>query len=212
MSLGIAIEIEDNASPAFLRVAAAVQEPDVRKVMGRAIATELRRHFSRLDQERPNRLGGKRTHFYGEVRRAVQQPELVAGDGVKVAIDHVGIAQRYFGGTITPEKSGGWLTIPARSEAHGMRAREFDDLHFVFFRAGLAALVQNEQTSLGGRVHGSVTARGRRKKQTIGGGIFYWLKKSVTQRGDKSVLPDEASLQSAALDAAGDYLDERMHP
>ena len=95
MALAPYISFDDPRKyPPLLRLSDGVKRPDVRRVMGRAIAGVLRRHFTKLDEERPNALGGKRTHFYGQVRRSVQQPELLGGDGVKVAINHVGIAQR----------------------------------------------------------------------------------------------------------------------
>ncbi|MCX6952917.1 MAG: hypothetical protein NTV51_12245, partial [Verrucomicrobia bacterium] len=169
------IAVEGDARPEFARVIDNLRRPDLRKVMGRALATKLRTHFTELDRTRPNQIGGKRTHFWGDVRRSVQQPQLIGGDGILVAINHVGAAQRYFGGDIEPV-NGDWLTIPARAEAYGKRAREFDDLHFVFFRRGLAALVQNESTT--------IELNQNRKKdrgigpiapETTGGGIFYWL-------------------------------------
>jgi len=113
--------------PPLLRLADGVKRPEVRRVMGRGVATRLRKHFSELDSKRANRLGGKRTHFYGEVRKSVQNPLVEAPDGVMVAINHVGIAQRYFGGVIEA-KPGSKLTIPVHPEAHGKRAREFNDL------------------------------------------------------------------------------------
>jgi hypothetical protein len=156
------------------------------------VANTLRKHFSKLDRQRPNRLGGTRTHFYGQVRRSVQQPVLLGGDGVKVSIPHVGIAQRYFGGKIEA-KDDGWITVPASTETHGKSAREFDDLDFVLFRPDLAALVQREQSDL---------ATG----ETTGDGVFYWLKKEVEQKEDKSVLPTDEDLQTAAVAAGEKYL------
>lgn len=210
MSLATTITFDDPRKyPPLLRLAAYIKDPNTRKVMGRGVATELRKHFSRLDEQRPNKLGGKRTHFWGQVRRSVQQPELVGGDGLKIAINHVAAAQKYFGGDIEPVDAD-WLTLPARAESYAHRAREFDDLHFVLFRSSLAALVQNEQTSLGGRVHGSVTEKGRTKGETTGGGIFYWLVKHVHQDPDETVLQPETSggvtLQQAALTAGEEYV------
>lgn len=205
MAVAVAVSYPDPSRfPPLLRLSAGVQRPDVRRVMGRAIATKLRQHFTKLDGERSNKLGGKRTHFYGNARRAVQQPELFGGDGVKVAINHVGIAQRYFGGEIKPGPGKEWLTIPARAETHGRRAGEFDDLHFERYRSDLAALVQNAQTRLGGRVDGSVTERGATGE--TGGGIFYWLVKEVYQKEDPTVLPPEEELQDAGLNAGEDYV------
>ncbi len=207
MSFGFTIDVSGDARPQFARVIDNLRRPDLRKVMGRAIATKLRTHFSERDKTKPNKLGGKRTHFWGDVRRSVQQPQLIGGDGIQVAVNHVGAAQSFFGGDIEPVNVD-WLTIPARAESYGKRAREFDDLHFVFFRAGLAALVQNEQTSL-------VRPNQNRKKdrgvgpiapETTGGGIFYWLVDHVYQKPDPTVLPEEEELRDVAFDAGDKYL------
>lgn len=194
MSVAITIGIQDDASTPLLRLGNAIQRGAVRMVMGRAVVRQLKAHFGKLDDERPNKLGGKRTKFYEQVGKSVQQPELIGGDGVKIAINQVGFAQRLFGGDITVGENGTkeWFTVPARAEAYGHRARQFNDLHFVFFREGLAALVQNEQTTLGRK-----KKDGTRSGKTTGGGIFYWLVKSIHQEPDPTVLPPE---EGAAVD------------
>ncbi|MBI4027887.1 MAG: hypothetical protein HY360_23080 [Verrucomicrobia bacterium] len=172
----------------------------VRSVGGRALVNTLRAHFFRLDRERANQLGGKRTHFYGQVARSVQDPRL-DGDTINVSINHIGIAQRYFGGEITPKKAK-YLTIPARAEAYGKRAREFDDLQILFGRGGPVALVQREQLEI---TLGRKRKKGDRKVETeeiVGGGIFYWLVKSVTQKPDPTILPPENELLADARAAA----------
>jgi hypothetical protein len=206
MSLGITIDIPDPATlPSLLAIGRGVQNPELRQAAGRGITNALVDHFDHLESTRPNKLGGKRTHFWAKVAAAVHQPELVGGDGVKVAIDHAGAAQRYFGGTIRPTKKQ-WLSLPARTEAYGNDARKHKDLHFVLFRRGLAALVQNQQTSL---------AIGRRRKdgsrkishgETTGGGIFFWLVKEVHQQPDKTVLPAKTELIRAALEGGEQYI------
>jgi len=195
MSLAQVLTIEkDDASPHLQRLTAAIRHPDVRKTMGRAVATRVKKHFASLDRERPNAMGGERTHFYEGAASAVQQPQLVGGDAVRVDINHLGIAQRFYGGEITPQH-GNWLTIPARAEAYGHRAREFSDLHFVLFRNDLAGLVQTE----GDTGRGSVDSRGE------GGGVFYWLVTRVYQKPDPTVLPPADELRDEALAAGDDY-------
>ncbi len=184
----IVTTVEDQATPMFQRLGAAVQRPDIRRVMGRAIATRLRKHFSQLDAERPNKLGGTRTHFYGQARRGVQQPDLT-GDGVKVAINNVGIAQRYFGGDITP-KVAKWLTLPVHPEAYGHRAREFGDLDFVPLDGQRRAmLVRSSPDSPSGI-----------------GEVFFLLVKRVHQEPDPTVLPSSEDLQGEALQAGDSHL------
>ncbi|MFA5263061.1 MAG: hypothetical protein WC378_04495 [Opitutaceae bacterium] len=174
--------------PPLLRLSEGVQRPDIRKVMGRAIGGTLRKHFTDLDSARANELGGKRTHFYAAARRAVQQPELVGGDGVKVAINQVGIAQRYFGGDIEAP-SRGKLTIPVHPEAYGHRAREFSDLHPIYFEDGSGILVRDHTESKGNI-----------------GEVFYRLVKRVHQEKDPDVLPTEEELQDTALQAGEGHM------
>ena len=177
--------------PPLLRTADGVRRPDVRRVMGRAIVTGLRQYFTKLDRERPNELGGTRTHFYGQVRRSVQQPELYGGDGVLVSINHVGIAQRYFGGEIEA-KPGHYLTIPVHPEAYGHRAREFADLEPIFFDDGRGILARPNADSKNGI-----------------GEVYYLLRQRVNQPEDPTVLPPEEgpdSLRTAALNAGEEYI------
>lgn len=205
--LTLTLTPQDDARPQFARVVRSLERGDLRRVMGRAAAAVLRKHFSLRDQE-GNRLGGKRTHFWGQVRRSVQQPELIGGDGIKIAINHVGFAQKVFGGVIEPV-NGDWLTLPARTESYGKRAREFDDLHFVFFRTGLAALIQNEQTSIARPNQNRKKDRGVGPvaPETTGGGVFFWLVDSVRQDADPEALPPEGEFMDTVPQAGADYLD-----
>jgi hypothetical protein len=179
----------------------------VRSVGGRALVNTLRAHFFRLDRERPNQLGGDRTHFYGQVARSVQNPR-AEGDAIRVSINHIGIAQRYFGGDITPKRAK-YLTIPARAEAYGKRAREFDDLQILWGKRGPVALGQREQLQ---STLGKKNKKGTRpveNEQIVGGGIFYWLVKSVTQPPDPTVLPPENELLADARKAAAAEIDRQ---
>lgn len=192
MSLGLQLQLKDDATPAFRRLTAGIQRPGVREAMGQAIGGKLRTHLRRLDRERRNKLGGRRTNFYGRAVKAVQKP-VVLPNGVSVSINHQGLAQRYFGGDIEPVNKD-WLTIPARAEAYGMPAGEFSDLKFVKFRSDLAALVQRDQSNLATR-------------EEDGGGIFYWLVKRVHQEADPSVIPTDQELTAAAVAAGSGQLD-----
>lgn len=190
MSIQSVISFPDPAKlPPLLRLSEGVKRPDIRKVMGRAIATLLRKHFTQLDGERANKLGGRRTHFYGQVRRSVQQPQLVAGDGVAVAINHVGIAQRYFGGDIVP-KVAKWLTLPIHPDAYGFRAREFSDLFFIPGEDGRRAWL----------------ARDTDGDSSTPGEFMYLLVRRIHQEPDPTVLPPEEEQQAAALEAGENHM------
>ena len=205
MSLSLHLTVSDHVSGPLQRLGAAVRGPEVRKVMGRGVATTLRKHFTALDEERANTMGGRRTHFYGQVRRSVQNPALVGDSAVSVSINHVGIAQRYFGGTIeaAPGKA---LPIPARTEAYGRRPGEFNDLHLVVFKSlGLAALVQRDQTAVSIGRRRKDGSRQVKQGAERGGGVFFWLVKRVYQQPDPTVLPTDEELQSSATAAGLDY-------
>jgi hypothetical protein len=204
MSFSLHVTIDDGISGPLQRLGQATRSPEVRKVIGRAVANDLRQHFSKLDQERPNQMGGRRTHFYGQARRSVQNPVLLGDAGVSVSINHVGVAQRYFGGTIYAQP-GKALSIPARAESYGRRPGEFTDLHLEVFKSlGLAALVQNDQTSISIRKKKG-GGRSVKRGEEQGGGVFFWLVKRVTQDADPSVLPTDAELQEAASTAGLEY-------
>lgn len=195
MALAPVVTFDDPRKfPPLLRLANAIERPDVRRVMGRAIATALRKHFTKLDRTRANKLGGTRTHFWGQVRRSVQQPQLLAGDGVMVSINHVGIALQYFGtadmpGGVMRPKNANFLTIPVHPEAHGRRAREFDDLEPIFFDDGTGVLARPHSESKSGI-----------------GEVYYRLTKKVRIKGDPSVLPAEEDLQAEAFTAGEEHV------
>ena len=190
---GIGIDItfpDPEKLPAIFNLARGLRRPDTLMVMGRAVATLLRKHFTELDKDRPNKLGGERTHFWGKARRSVQQPELVSGDAAKVSITAIGVAQRYYGGDIVPHTAKA-LTIPVHPSAYGHRAREFDDLEYIPSKSGksLAILARPNSAS----AHGI-------------GEVYYVLVRRVHQKADPTVLPTETEIDEAALNAGETYL------
>lgn len=210
MSATLQIEVKDEASPAAKQFAAGLKSSDLRAVMAKALKIALQGHLQKLDGERANALGGRRTHFYAQAGQSVNQIETGAAE-IQIAISQVGFAQRYFGGTIRagtgtssftgrPTK---YLAIPARSESYGKRPGEFSNLHFIAFRSGSAALVESPATKLAKQRGGGFRSGG-----SLGGAVVFWLVKEVTQKADPSVLPEEDALLGAAVDAAAEYLDQ----
>lgn len=98
----------------------------VQEAAARGAANVVQDHFVELDKK-GNKLGGKRTHYWGEARNSVNV--ISDSEGSRVNISKVGVALHYYGGTVVPTKKKA-LTIPVRAEYHGYRAGEFD-LHFV---------------------------------------------------------------------------------
>ena len=171
MSLALELKIPvDTASPALARIEKALGDGSVARVAGRSLRNTVRSHLFAKNTTSPNRLGGTRTNFYASAARGVQNPS-VSGNVATVSINQVGIRQRYYGGRIDA-KPGKLLTIPADASAHGRRAREFSNLHAIYFRGGqsVGALVDaNDQ-------------------------VMFWLSRFVVQKPDPSVLPTEAAM------------------
>lgn len=218
--MNISVTIRDQASPALLAQLRGVQSGDFLKVGARGVANLCRAHFDQLDQSRANELGGRRTHFWRQVKKSVQNPT-VAGNTATVSINHVGIRQRLQGGVIRPGKSINpktgkqtrFLAIPLRAEAYGMRPAERDDLELVptkeggldFARGGL--LVQSRQTLLK-KVRRKDGVRMRAAGE-VGGLAMFALVMQVYQSPDPSVLPTTNAMNAAAVAAMSQLLAAR---
>lgn len=173
MSLGIAIRVSGEGAEIPGRVRAAIAPARLNPVIGRAAVNTITAHLRRLNRERPNALGGKRTNYYATAARGTSFA-LVGDNEVVVSIAQRGIRQRVFGGTLRP-RAAKFLTIPAIPEAYGKRAREIPGLEFALL-GGKPALVR-----------------------PVAGGepeVVFWLRRSVTQRPDPTVLPEAATLRA----------------
>lgn len=178
------IQITGDAIPWTKRIKAAMDSPRMLKVMAAEGAKTVRGHFRELDQQRHR--GGSHHYYAGAARATTHE---VSGRDAHIVIDHVGIAQRFHGGTIRARKAGA-LTIPVKgSDAEGRRASEFDNLFVVKrdnsgdFKGFLARMVGDEMEPL------------------------FWLRKSVEQKADPSVLPTDTELMDDMTDAMNRELD-----
>lgn len=197
----IAIRINDQASPNLRALMNQVRGPVGLKVASRGVAVSLRDHFDTLDQNNPNKLGGRRIHFWRQVRRSVQTP-IVRGDVGVIGINHVGIRQKIEGGEIRPVNRK-FLTIPARAEAYGKRARELN-LNFAVTDRG-PALVEPLVTRI--RFRRTKSGGTRMKAGDIEGGrVMFWLVRRVVQRPFLGALPTERTMGEAAERALSGYI------
>lgn len=163
--MSLTINMQDQLSPAIEQLLQNMQPARLHTIIARAAANLTRDHFAELDRDRPNKLGGKRTHFWREASRATTHK--ADESTAKVVIDHLGAALQYFGGDITPVEST-YLTIPASPEAHGKGPREFEDLEYRPYK--------------GPRARGALV---------LGEEVMYWLVESVHLDPDPDVLPTE---------------------
>jgi hypothetical protein len=210
MSFSTDISITDKATPVLEAQLKKLSPRFVNRIAGRAGQNFVRDYLFKFNTSHPNKMGGDRTNFYAQAARGTTW----ASDEIKavISINQVGIRQRWLGGEIKARK-GKYLTIPARAEAYGKRAREFPDLTLVFI-GGKPALVQANQTVLKDRVRekaekvrkqkglNSVTVEAGGLLHTLkqlrgaetGGAVYYWLVPSVVQRGDQNVMPPHEKL------------------
>ncbi len=203
--LAVRIDLTDHATPVVRAIGRALAPERLNPVVGRAGVNAFRTALFEANRTKPNALGGTRTNFYADAARGTHFDDV--GDGVLISVNQVGIRQRVLGGTITPKKAK-FLTIPARAEAHGKRAREFNDLVIVFGRGGQpVALARAAQSLLSVRRDKTTGSRiGTSKKGNAGGEILFWLVKSVTQRGDPSIMPTEAALSAVIFKDVESYV------
>lgn len=192
------IDITNHATPMLRRLQGAVVSGALANAMGVGARNRIQGHLHRINGERPNRLGGRRTNFYSAAAKSTHM-DAVPGE-ITVTVSQVGFRQRFEGGRIRPVNKK-FLTIPATAEAHGRRASEFADLIFVIL-GGRPALVRARQTriSTGGR-------RVRGLSSTTGMEVLFWLRREVNQKPDPSVLPTDAEISEAAVRSGNLYLD-----
>lgn len=201
----IAIEIDVTGSPeqSIARVRTFIGGDAIRKIAGYEGQRTVREHLQGLDDSRANKLGGRRSHYYGSARRATEFQ--IEGEDVIISISQVGMKLHYFGGTVTAGKNSSYatgsparyLTIPATPEAYGRTVRDFPDLVVVWGKnrrpVGLA--IGEEATgslySAVARRHGAMLTK---KAKLTPGKMMFWLKESVTLPPDSTVLPTEDTL------------------
>jgi hypothetical protein len=203
--------VQDTASPAVQALQVAFRPNEINPLIGRAAAEATRQHYIELNRDRPNALGGARTNYYLGAARGTSFT--VYDDGVIISIRQIGIALRYYGGTVTAGKGVSaltgkptrFLTIPVNPRAHGHRASEFD-LEVVYNHNGVPVALATKST-LGVALKQS--KGGKVLKRAIGrrGEIMFLLKRSVTQQADPSVLPQPDRIYGAVISSVNAYTD-----
>jgi hypothetical protein len=153
------------------------------KVLGRRVSNDYRRRFRDFNGSRKNKLGAKRSNFWLEVSRSVQNPRQVSDSAVLVSITHPAIAQKIFGGVITPKRAKS-LSIPSIPAAYDRAPAVLErELSITLFRL----------KSRGGSLFlAAATASGVVK-------VFYALKRSVNQSPEPGVLFGEQETTARLL-------------
>jgi len=164
----------------------------------------FQQHFRGLSASNVNPFGA-RGGFWGRMLAGTRADATAQAGFIHMPRE---VALRYFGGTVFP-KTKKLLAIPARTEAYGKSPRQFDSLQFVRFRSGAMALVQKADTHVAlqrGKNKGRVRLAKEGESATHGAGaVMYWLKPSVTVRGDQGVLPTVDEIRRGAIGGLATY-------
>lgn len=101
----------------------------LQKTLGRHMVQVLKRHFNTLDNDYPNKLNGRRQHFWRAVGKTVQLPTVHNPQEQTVSINHAVIAHKVgvgaAGGWIRP-KAKQWLAWAVVPDAYGMTPRIYE--------------------------------------------------------------------------------------
>lgn len=136
--MAVGVDIRDDVSEAVKGLSVRLAPRRIAAALGAPIQLLFQEHFMSLG---PNKNSWPSTGFWQKAARACNYS--ILADGVQVNVNHLGVLQRLKGGE-TKRVTTSWLTIPARQEVYGKRAREIPNLVFRLFRWDLAALVEED--------------------------------------------------------------------
>lgn len=173
------------------------------EVIGRSVVKTTKAWYRELDSSYPNKMGGRRRHFWRGVADTVNNP-VVGPAIVTVRIAHPVIAHKAglgpAKGIIVPKEKK-WLAFPVIREAYGMSPREYErggaadrELRFVKFSDVSAALFE------------ALSVRGPK-----GGRIWrvaFALRKSVRQAPFPKALPTEQAITDPLASVVSGYLQQ----
>jgi hypothetical protein len=210
----VEFKIKGNADAVLDQVISLIKDKKgLLQVVGRRAAEELKNHFAILEGEHPNKMGGKRSHFWRQVRDAVQVPQLLGTEQVVVAIANPVIAHKVgigpAGGWIRPKEKK-WLSIPAIAEAYDKSPLEYaegggtdHDLVFIKKSEETAFLAQVKITKTDDQ---SV----EKTKQKVEMTIVFVLKKKVYQAPVPYAMPTAERWNKALGDEMRDYFNREI--
>ena len=205
MSLTLKIDTENHTEEQIKFLQRVERVPAARQELNQYIAdaaTALTRRQFAANASRGNRHGWHSTGFWQ--RMAGGTVAIAEEDAALVRMPRE-VAQRRFGGMLTPQGGKKFLAIPAREEAYGITARDFPGLRFIPTGPDSAMLVQAAQSPLRYRKNKDGEKKAVQTKE-VGGGVFYFLVKSATQAADESVLPTDEEYLAAARAGANAYI------
>ena len=213
MNLRITIET-DTATPAARQALDMLEDKGpLVGAMGHRVIRDTSAHVARWGLSHPNKLGGRRTNYWAGIAAKINPGDCleVSANTATVTLggpDMPGLMRAFGDITIVPgTKTPGvkYIPLPARSEAYGVKPREFGGALVLFWKGkgqvgGLAEAVPVTRTK---------NTKGGSKGSTYyrPGLVMYWFVDQVTQRQDRSLLPSEQEWSDSANAAAREWLD-----
>jgi hypothetical protein len=198
------VVVRDTATPAITAMEEAIQPENILPFMAELVTQEVQQNLRDLDVSRANRLGGERTHYFAQAAEETEWT-MEGNDHAIVSVRQIGIALKYFGGTVTAgvgtscatgEKTR-FLTIPVHPSAYGVRACDIPGLKVISGPRGPFALGFVTVNHIGHESGGSTRTREVE--------IFYLLKESIEIAADKAMLPSPTRLAAVVGAGLRDY-------
>jgi hypothetical protein len=127
-----------------------------------------------------------------------------------VSVTQIGVALRYYGGTVRQKPGGPLLTLPSKyvpvQNKTRLAARMAGPLAFIPSKKDKTAGVLVE-----GELTGKTIRKGKRAGEPAtrpkpGGRLMYVLRTQTDHRPDPTILPTDQQLAEVARDAALDYV------
>lgn len=183
--------------------------------LGRRLARELVEHF-RAKNAKPNRLGGARTNFWGDIAEATSLGQ-VTSEGADVNVADSRFRIHLFGGVIKPTGGRKFLTIPLIREAHGLRVREYERTtgRKLFKPRNSNVLMErtDEGTSSFSGGSGTVRTRGGFRSVNIRSAStvrpVYFLARQSKIHADPRALPPTDQLIGALMETGEDWINRQ---
>lgn len=207
--MSVIINITGDAETRLKTLANDLHSSGTRHAVGGSIRRLLMDHLGGLDKTRPNKIGGKRSHFYKAAARNTSYE--ITSDGALVHIHQEGIALHYYGGIVKPTGGRKFLTIPVDPSAYGKRAGEFDNLEIAWGKTK-----SGKPRPIGlVRLSDDTPKKGKKGKNTVPPAppTRKWMFNLVLSAAipeDKSIIPADDTIQAAALSAVSSYIISKM--
>lgn len=170
------------------------------KIAGTGLLEAIKDHLVKRDAV-PNKNQWPKTHFHDRARKQTFLTTTPTDATVHIALVGFGTFVTGKPDVIKPVNAK-FLTIPARPEAYGKRAREFSDLIFAivddFYGRPRPALIRASQTvfKFGKKTKGK---RMVKDVEEVGGEVYFWLAKSVRPKPHPEALPKTEDMKRAAV-------------